>query len=126
MADAQRAVETYFAAWNERDPERIVALVAACVTEDATLTASYHSVTGREALAAFIAEFRKACPDDRAVLTSKVETVGTCFRFTGRGEQPDGTIYGEVMDVGELDDAGLIKRLTTFDTITPKPAEEEA
>ena len=122
MVDAQRAVETYFAAWNERDPVKIVGLIRSCVAPDAVFTASYQSVPGCEALAQFIVEFRKARPDDRAILTSKVETVGTSFRFTGRGEQPDGTIYSEVMDVGELDESGRIKRLTTFDTIVPAGA----
>jgi SnoaL-like protein len=119
MADAQHAVETYFAAWNETDPAKITALIRACVADDAQFTASYRSVPGCEALAAFIVEFRKARPHDSAVLTSKVETVGNWFRFTGCGKQADGTLYSEVMDVGELDDGGRIRRLTTFDSIVP-------
>ncbi|HEY2070037.1 MAG TPA: nuclear transport factor 2 family protein [Rhizomicrobium sp.] len=119
MADARQAVEAYFAAWNERDAGRIASLLAAAVAEDAVLTASYHSVTGRAALADFIIEFRRARPDDHAVLTSQVETIGNFFRFTGRGEQPDGTVYSEVMDMGELDSEGRIKRLSTFDTLLP-------
>ena len=119
MTDAQRAVETYFAAWNARDPAQIAELVRACVATDARLVASYQIVEGCEALAVLIAEFRNGRPEDRAVLTSKVESVGNWFRFCGRGEQPDGTRYSEVMDVGELDDSGKIRRLTTFDTIVP-------
>ena len=38
------------------------------------------------------------------------------------GRQPDGTVYSEVTDVGELDESGRIKRLTTFDAIVPAPA----
>jgi hypothetical protein len=119
MHDARSAVENYFAAWNAHEPAEITAFLARAVAEDAVLTASYQTVTGRAALATFIAEYRRARPSDRAVLTCTVETIGRVFRFTGHGVQADGTIYSAVMDVGELDDAGLIKTLTTFDTLLP-------
>jgi len=119
MSKAQSAVEGYFAAWNEKDPVRIAALVKACVAADAQLVSSTHSVTGAEALADFIVAFRQMRPDDAAILTSTVESVGAFFRFTGCGKQPDGTIYSDVMDVGELDADGRIKRLVTFDSALP-------
>ncbi|HEY1630716.1 MAG TPA: nuclear transport factor 2 family protein [Rhizomicrobium sp.] len=119
MSEAQRAVEAYFAAWNEKDPARISALVKSCIAADAQLTSSAHSVTGADALAEFIVAFRQMRPGDAAVLTSKVESVGAVFRFTGCGKQPDGTVYSDVMDVGELDADGRIKRLVTFDSVMP-------
>lgn len=119
MSEAQRAVEGYFAAWNEKNPARIAEIVKSCVAADAQLTSSTHNVTGADALTEFIVVFRQMRPDDAAILTSKVESVGAFFRFTGCGKQPDGTVYSEVMDVGELDADGRIKRLVTFDSVVP-------
>ncbi|MGH6872349.1 MAG: nuclear transport factor 2 family protein [Rhizomicrobium sp.] len=120
MSGAQRAVEDYIAAWNEPDAAGIAGRLQACMAEDAVLTASYQTVSGRSNLVQLIAEFRRSRPGDRAVLTSEVETVGSRFRFTGGGRHADGTLYGEVMDVGELDGEGRIKWLTTFDTAAPR------
>ena len=120
MADAQRAVERYIAAWNESDPARIAALLDGCVAGGASLMSNQHAVTGRAALADFVAAFRAARPQDRAVLTSAVETVGRRFRFTGGGIGADGKPYGEVMDVGELDGEGRIAWLVTFDAPLPR------
>ncbi|HTQ12885.1 MAG TPA: nuclear transport factor 2 family protein [Rhizomicrobium sp.] len=122
MADARQAVESYIAAWNENDPARIGALLEDCMAADCELASGQHAVSGRDALVAFVTAFRKARPGDRAVLTSAVETVGARFRFTGCGVDAEGRLYGEVMDVGELDAAGRIKWLTTFETPSPPPA----
>jgi hypothetical protein len=110
----EQAVAAYVDAWNESDPRERRKLVEACWAEQGTLTTKHRQFVGRDALLAAMADFRRRCPHDRAVLTGAVDQQDRYFRICGRLERPDGTSYGEVTDFGELGPNGRIVSIVTF------------
>ena len=111
----ERAVETYVAIPNERDPAGRIALIDACWAEDGRLVAhGGGTVRGRAAIAAM---FERFLADSRVVRVRLVasDARGTTFRFRHATDYADGTVT-EGFDAGEIDDEGRIRLLLAFAT----------
>ncbi len=110
----EAAVLAYVAAWNEDDPNQRRKLLESCWATSGTFTTGQRQLVGRDALLAAIADFRRRCPGDRAVLIGEVREQQGYFRVSGCVERPDGTTYGAVTDFGEVDSSGRIVSIVTF------------
>jgi hypothetical protein len=61
-----------------------------------------------------IAAFRTQRPNDTPVVASKVQRVQKWFRFSAHLRRPDGAVYSQLEDFGELAPDGTILRIVTF------------
>lgn len=108
------AAETYIRAWGERDPALREQLLEACFAADGRFVTRRRVVRGRAALAAEMARFHAASHWRNIRRLSAIDTGETTFRFRGVVEFDDGT-SAESFDTGEVDAAGKIALLITFD-----------
>jgi hypothetical protein len=69
---------------------------------------------GREEVRIYIEGFLAARPELRAQITSVVDVHGAVFRVRTRLERPDGSTFGEYLDVGEVDGDGRITTIFVF------------
>ena len=88
-ADAQNIAERYIACWNERDPERRRALLAALWTEDATYLDPLMRAEGRGGIAALIEGVQTRFPGFRFALKGRADGHADRLRFSW-GLGPDG------------------------------------
>jgi hypothetical protein len=115
----EQMVQTYLAAWNEHDPQTRRVLLEQCAAEDILIINEHEQLEGRPEVLQRMAEFRRARPADRAVLTSRIETVQSWFRFTAEVIRPDGTSYSQILEIGELGREGKIVRMVAFRALLP-------
>ena len=108
------AVETYFAIFAERDAAGRRALIEASWAPDATITLGERRIEGREALIREVEAFRAAAPVDEPRLAGPVRWSGNWFCFDAEIARPDGSVYNEVIDIGELAPDGSIAQIVTF------------
>jgi hypothetical protein len=108
------AVETYFAIFAEPEPARRRALIEANWAPDASITLGERRIENREALIRQVEAFRAAAPEDQPRLAGPVRWSGNWFAFDAEIRRPDGSVYNEVTDVGELAPDGRIARMVTF------------
>jgi hypothetical protein len=109
------AVQTYLAAWSERDPALRATLVEACFAADGRIVTRGREIAGRAAFAEAIARFQANSRFVRLRLTSAIDEGHSTFRFSGVVEFGDGTTSVEAFDAGEIDASGRITMLITFD-----------
>src|SRR5215470_3765227 len=121
MSNVKNAALVYIQAWNENDPEIRRRLLDLCWAQDGTITSNTEYIIGRDQVFRAIEAFRRARPEDRAVLTSEIDYHHNLFRFTGKVIRTDGTSYSEILDVGEVDADGRITRILTFLGPLPPP-----
>jgi hypothetical protein len=120
MPNLQEIVALYGSAWNEPD-----AAARRRALEHAWADAGVYSdptacVEGREALVAHIGGFQAQMPGARLALTSGVDEHHGAIRFTWTLYAPDGSIFTEGVDFGELAADGRLRRITGF--FGPPPA----
>jgi hypothetical protein len=114
-------IRTYAAAWSENDDARRAQLLEACWSANGTITlVGAGTVVGREKLHAVMGAYRRAHPEDRAVLTSAVDQHHDCFRFEATAVRPDGTTYGDATEAGQVDSEGKIVRILSFADPIPR------
>lgn len=107
------AVETYIRASGERDPVARAALLAACFADDGRFVTRSGVLHGRAGVDAMIA---RALADPQLLgfrLTSRIDAVGTTFRYRSIVERRDGTSI-EFFDAGEIDGDGRIATMLVF------------
>ena len=119
--DVRSSIESYIAAWNERDSEARARLIERACADDFRLLTTGRCIRGREALNAAIADFQKRRPGERARLTSAIEIYASTFRYVGVVEGEGGT-PAENLDTGEHDAEGRIVLILTFAGAVPAPA----
>jgi hypothetical protein len=116
------AVGQYVAAWHEPDPGVRGALLGACWAVDGVYCDPLGRAEGRDGLSALIASFRERLPGTRIDLDSGVDEHDGYLRFAWRMLAPDGAVTLEGVDFGEVDDAGLLRRIVGF--FGPLPPRE--
>lgn len=110
----ERAVQSYVAAWHERDHERRALLLAAAVSEDVHIAIAGREIAGRAALEMEIATFHKSYPKARGRLSTPIDIQVRVCRFAAVVEQPDGSSVAEMFDACTCDTSGRIKTIITF------------
>jgi len=110
----RHAAELYVAAWNENDPDALKEILSLCWHADGVIRSNFESIDGRAALYDRIKHFRSERPGDRPKLNSALDIHNGWFCFQAHVERPDGSRYSPAVDIGEVGDDGLIRRITTF------------
>ena len=92
MTDVDRIVDSYIAAWNERDPERRRAAVARTFTEDAAYLDPLMSGEGVDGIAAMIGAAQEQFPGHRFTLAAGPDAHHDRVRFgwtlSANGDEP--------------------------------------
>lgn len=112
--DVEALVKGYTSAWREADPVKREKLLAEVWALDGVYTDGQSKVKGRQKVAEYIGLVGQLAPSSRITELSKVESHHGTFRFAWRAVMPDGTLYDEGMDFGEVDKNGRISRLVVF------------
>jgi hypothetical protein len=113
-ARIRASIDSFVAAWNERDAAQRMRLLERACTEDVLMRTSGRRVIGRDELGAFIADFQRRRPGARAAFSSAVDVQGNLFRYSGVVEGPAGDPGGEALDAGECDEDGRIRLVLSF------------
>jgi len=109
----ETAVRTYIEAAEARDKSKRDALLRACFAEDARFVTRSTVVRGHAALVAMFDAFY-ADPNNAGVkLTTRVDAVGSTFRYGSIVEFRDGRT-AEFFDAGEIDADGKIVTMLVF------------
>jgi hypothetical protein len=111
---SELAVELYGAAWHEPDDRARHALLERCWAVNGVYCDPSVIVEGRNALVAHIAGFQQRFPGHRLVLSTDIELHHGWLRFGWLLLAPDGEVALEGTDIGELDDAGRLRRIVGF------------
>jgi len=112
--DAQDIATRYIAAWNEIDPDRRGALVAALWTEDATYRDPMMQGEGHHGIAALIAGVQARFPDFRFVLSGQPDSYGDRLRFSWDLGPEGGEVAVQGTDFAVLAANGRLQTVTGF------------
>lgn len=112
--EIEAAVLGYVSAWNAIDPREVDRRLERCFAVDGVIHSNFERIEGRAALAARIKAWRAQNPKNRAVFTAGIEQHHRFFRFAGIVFDADGKPYSPALDVGEIDEQGLIRQIITF------------
>lgn len=117
-------IDRYISIWNETNPERRQALIAATLTEDGTYRAPYMSSDNHAGFAALMDSVQLMLPGHTLRLTTGVDVVANMVRF-GWSAVNDATGATAVagIDVGEFGQDGRLCRITGFHDEDSGPAE---
>ncbi len=113
MSRAEETVLAYVEAWDTPDEQKRRDLVSRCWAADGEYRDPTNTARGRDELLALIASFRARLPGGRIPLASGVDGHHGMLRFRWVFIQPDGTRL-DGFDIGELDEQGLLRRITGF------------
>ncbi|HTW26138.1 MAG TPA: nuclear transport factor 2 family protein [Acetobacteraceae bacterium] len=113
-SDPQAIATRHIAAWNETDPERRRALIAALWTEDATYLDPLMQGEGHEGIAMLIGGVQARFPDFRFALAGRVDGYGDRLRFSWSlgPAGTDGIVEGT--DFALLASDGRLRSVTGF------------
>lgn len=106
------AVDTYIRAVSERDAATRTAMLQACFADDARFVTRGVVLVGRAAIGEMITRFVDD-PQSGSIRVKAIDARGRSFRFAVINERADGSTL-EVFDAGEIDDAGRITVILTF------------
>lgn len=107
---AERAVDTYFAAWNERDEAGRRRLLEAAVTDDCELTGPTGTFRGREAILRLIVALQGRMGGAVTVRSGPVE-VDRDIRFPWQVRSTSGEALLGGVDVVEMGADGRLSRI---------------
>ncbi len=115
MSDVTTIVETYIAAWNERDPDQRLRLVAETFTPDADYLDPLMSGQGHEAINAMIEAVQQQFPDHDFRLQGTPDSHHDRLRF-GWTLTPEGedTPVGVGVDFATLAEDGRLQSVSGF------------
>jgi hypothetical protein len=114
MTDVATVVDGYIETWNETDPERRRAIIAATWTDDATYLDPLMSGDGPDAIDAMIAGAQAQFPGHRLELTAGPDAHHDRVRFAWRMFDPNGTTVIAGVDFATLADDGRLRAVTGF------------
>ncbi|GJD48307.1 hypothetical protein OPKNFCMD_1024 [Methylobacterium crusticola] len=113
MSDAATHAERYIAIWNETDPARRRALLAAAWTETGTYADPLMAGTGHAQIDGLVAAVQSRFPGMRFRLTGRPDGHGDHLRFTWALGPEGGEGLVEGTDFATLE-AGRLARVTGF------------
>jgi hypothetical protein len=114
-------VAEYCAAWSEPDPVKRMNLLKKSWSDKGSYTDPTAYVEGRDTLHQHIGRFFEQFPGAKIVPSSGVDLHHGKIRFAWRMVVADGSTALEGMDYGEIDEAGMIRRIVGF--FGPLPAK---
>lgn len=112
--DAQAIAARYIAAWNEADPGRRSALVAALWTEDAAYLDPLIQGEGHRGIAALIGGVQARFPDFRFTLSGQPDGYGDRLRFSWDLGPEGGEAVVQGTDFAVLAADGRLRTVTGF------------
>jgi hypothetical protein len=120
-ADPQGIATRYIACWNERDPERRRALLAALWTEDATYLDPLMRGESRDGIGALIEGVQARFPAFRFAVTGRPDGHADRVRFSWALGPDGGEAVVEGTDFAVLAEDGRLRAVTGFlDRVPPQ------
>ena len=110
----QTVVETYVAAWRERDAEARLRLLEQSWADDGVYVDPLTRTEGRAALSRMIGRYHQERPDTQVVLTSGVDHHHRELRFTWALLGDNGATLMIGMDFGQIAEDGRLQQITGF------------
>jgi hypothetical protein len=107
-------LESYFAAWNERDPDERRRLLERSLTDDAELLDPTGGSQGIEAIAERIGRYQADAPNTKVVIGSGLDAHNDVARYSWLIVDPDGRQVMEGLDVAERAGDGRLRRILMF------------
>jgi len=107
-------LEVYFEAFAEHDPDRRMALLRRCFTEDGEIWGPNLRFTGYEAISGKIAAFHGNWPDCRLVLASGLKTFADFVRLGVAIVDRNGSVLARGESITEFAVDGRIVRVVPF------------
>lgn len=107
-------IDRYFDMWNTEDEDGRRAAVADAWTVDARYVDPLLEADGHDGLVAMVAGVQAHYPGHRFRRTTDIDAHHDAVRFGWELFAPDGTVVVAGIDVGELDAAGKLRRITGF------------
>ena len=114
MAELEKVLLAYVAAWNESDEAKRRSFLEASWADDGVYTDPMAEVVGREALVQHIGQLLERFVDSRIILTSGVDEHHGKIRFTWARISPNGGQARGGIDFGELGRDGRLAGITGF------------
>jgi hypothetical protein len=114
MAELEKVLLAYVAAWNESDEAKRRCFLEACWADDGVYVDPMAEVVGREALVQHIGQMLERFAHSRILLTSGVDEHHGKIRFTWARVSPNGGKARGGIDFGELEADGWLGRITGF------------
>jgi hypothetical protein len=114
MAELEKVLLAYVAAWSEADEEKRQALLEISWAEDGVYVDPMAEVAGREALVQHIGRILQRFAGSRIILTSGVDEHHGKIRFTWARVEPDGGTLRGGIDFGEIGEDGRLIRINGF------------
>lgn len=108
------AIATYFAAWNEQDPDRRRRLLERALTDDAVLLDPTGRWEGVAELVERIGRYQSAAPGTQVATASGVDAHNELVRYAWKIVDRDGVDVMEGIDVAERVEDGRLRRILMF------------
>jgi len=124
MSDVTTIVDTYFAMWNETDPEARRALIERAWATDGRYVDPMLEADGHAGLDQMVAGVQARFPGHRFRRLSGVDLHHDRVRFAWDLVAPDGAVTVAGVDIGELAADGRLRSITGF--FGEPPAAEAA
>lgn len=115
-----KAVESYFAMWNETDAERRARYIAEAWEPDCRYVDPMLDANGYPALDEMVAGVHAQFPGHRFALTSALDAHHDRVRFRWELRAPDGSVTVDGIDIAEIGASGRLRSITGF--FGPAPA----
>jgi hypothetical protein len=112
--DATTLVDTYLAAWNERDPQRRAELIQRAWAPGGRLIDPPLTGEGDEGIGDVVAAMHEHYPEHSFERTSGVDLHHEHLRFAWELRGPDGTVAVSGIDVADLAPDGRLARVLGF------------
>ena len=122
MTDLHSTIDTYLDAYGEPDAARRDELIARVWAEDGHLVDPPLVGSGRTGISEMAATVQSHYPEHTFARTSGVDEHHSFVRYEWDLVAPDGTIALSGLDVAEIGDDGLLRRVVGF--LGPIPAKE--
>jgi hypothetical protein len=107
-------VNNYMEAWNEADEAKRLALLARCWSDRGRYVDPNVDLEGRAALAQHIAKVQASRPGARLEFVSGIDVHHDVARFLWRLVRADGTRGDISIDLGEVNENGLLVQIVGF------------
>ena len=114
MTQTETAVDGYFTMWNEADPQRRRAAIAASWTDDASYVDPMFTAQGHDGLEQLAAGAQQQFPGHRFRRTTPVDAHHDRARWGWDLVGPDGTPVVVGVDYALLAEDGRIREITGF------------
>ena len=124
MNDLTTTIDTYLAAWTERDPARRAAMIERVWASDGRLIDPPMAAQGHAGISEMAAGLQAQFPGHHFRRASGIDAHHDQLRYAWELVSPDGAVVLAGIDVGELAADGRLSRITGF--FGPLPEEAAA